>query len=78
MANKIDIKKDPVNPESDQLIAAHIIEISRAMQKLAQGPLKQKTIVLLVHDDTKIPKRDIQKILDSLHSLESTYLRPQK
>jgi hypothetical protein len=77
MAEQVKVIKDEVKPEPDEVIAAHIIEIARAMQRLGNGRLKRDTIVLLVHDRTKIARRDINLVLDCLEMLERIYVKPE-
>lgn len=70
------VVKNPEQPEPDQVIAEHIRQIADFMQKFNAGPLKRDLLVLLIHDHTKIARRDVNRILDSLTALRSLYLKP--
>ncbi len=69
------IKSDP--PESTELMAASIVRISNAMQKLLSEPggLTSEAIVLLLNDYTKVGKPDIRAILKALPQLKGYYCR---
>lgn len=75
---QVTVKKNEENPEPDQVIADHLRRISEAMRRLDSGPLKRHTLVLLLHDYSKVSKRDINLILDGIEALEQTYLKPGK
>jgi hypothetical protein len=72
---QVRIIKDHATPEPDEILAAAIIKISEAMDRLNRGPLKRDTIVLLIHDHTKIARRDIGAVLNTLDSLQRIYLK---
>lgn len=76
MANNVKmIKSDP--PESTEILAEAVVKISEGMDALLNNAmgLKEKTIILLLHDATKIRKSDIKKILDALPRLRGWYCR---
>lgn len=68
-------KSEP--PESTELMAASIVKISNAMDKLLKEPggLTSEAIVLLLHDCTKVGKPDIRAILKALPQLRGYYCR---
>jgi hypothetical protein len=69
------IKSDP--PETTEILAASVIKISEAMDKLlnAPGGLRREAIVLLIHDMTKVGKPDIRLVLDALPQLRGYWCR---
>lgn len=69
------VKSDP--PESTEILAASVIKISDAMDKLinAPGGLKREAIVLLIHDMTKVGKPDIRQVLEALPQLRGHWCR---
>lgn len=75
MSNKNEIG----NPEMliDNLPEA-IEKLATALKKLTDSRLREDTIVLLLHDKTKISKRDIKIILGAMDRLEEVYLKPKK
>jgi hypothetical protein len=66
-------KSEP--PESKEILAAAITRISESFAKLAESGLNREAIIILIHDRTKISKRDIRIILDSLTRLRGWYGR---
>lgn len=75
MVNTKIVKSDP--PESTEILAEAVVKISEGMDKLINNDkgLKRETIVLLLHDATKVKKSDIKKILDALPRLRGWYCR---
>ena len=71
----IKVKKSEENPESTEILAKAIVDISKAFNKLYDGGLNEDAIIILIQDSTKLPKRDIRLVLDSLRRLESWYCR---
>lgn len=69
------IKSDP--PETTEILAASVIKISEAMDRLLNAPegLKQEAIVLLIHDMTKVGKPDIRLVLKALPQLRGYWCR---
>ena len=74
----IKIKKDEENPESVELLAKSIIQVSEASENLLNGPLKKDTIVLLLHSmigANNINKTQIKLVLENLPRLKAWYLK---
>lgn len=71
----ISVKKDKDNPESKEILAEAIIRISESFIRLKQSGLNESAIISLIYDATKIPKRDIKTVLDSLARLKGWYCR---
>lgn len=66
---------NPVHPEPVEIIAQSIIEIAAAMRRIDSSRLTRKAIVALLHDTSKISKRDIDCILDHLAYLEKAWIK---
>lgn len=77
----ITIKTNEENPESIELIAQSIIQVSEAFEKINRSPLKRKAIVLLIQDAigaTKIGKKEIELVLDYAPKLKDYYVKEVK
>ena len=61
-----------------EVVAQSIERISESIRRLEASRLTAKLIVALVHDNTKISKREIQVVIESLRNLDKTYLKPKK
>lgn len=74
MAKQIKIQKsDP--PESQIVLAEAIVNIGDAAKKLAKSGLNEKGVIILLQAATKLPRRDIKVVLDSLKQLERWYCK---
>ena len=77
--NNIKVIKDPMEPETPEVLAAAIIKIGEAMQKLTQvDGLTDDALVALITNmagNYKLKKEDVHLVLDSLHRLKSYYIR---
>lgn len=58
-------------------IAEGVVKMSKAMKAIEEGPLKRETIVVLIHHDTKLSMKAINKVLTSLSQLEELYVKPR-
>ena len=56
-------------------IAEAILKISKAWERIAKSALKRETIIILLHAASKVPKRDIEYVLNSLDNLKAMYLK---
>lgn len=66
-------KSDP--PESKELLAASIVKISEGFQALLDSGLNRGAIEVLLHEKTRVGKRDIRLVLDGLKKLRGWYCR---
>jgi hypothetical protein len=78
--NNIKIVKNPENPETPEILAASLIKISEAMEKLQQsGGLTDDAIAALVVNMRgyagKISKTDVHLVMEGLARLKSYYAR---
>jgi hypothetical protein len=78
MAQTPKVTTKPGEPmPASEIMAQAIVDIAAAMKHLAASPLKRSTIILLIHDATKLPRRQIEQVLNALESLETAYLKPR-
>ena len=74
MNDRVKIKKsDP--PESKEILAEAIVNIGAAAEKLKASGVNKRGIIILLQAQTKLPRRDIELVLDSLTQLEGWYCR---
>lgn len=62
-------------PDEKDTLADAIVRIGDAMTRLESSGLNRRAVIVLVHDATKLPKRDIELVLDTLPKLRSMYCR---
>lgn len=62
-------------PESIEVIARSVIEVSEAMKKIRNGKLKDRALILLIQDVSKVTQTDIKKVLDACEVLASVYTK---
>lgn len=74
MADRVNVKKSEP-PESKEILADAIVNIGKATKKLMQSGVNRTAIVILIQAQTKLSKRDINLVLDSLPQLERWYCR---
>ena len=78
---KTPIIKQPPPPAEEvpaEIIATDIASIAEAMKLLNQTRLSRKAIVTLLQADSKLPRKIIETVLNSLEELETTWLKPRK
>jgi 3-dehydroquinate dehydratase len=75
MAKPIKVVQNPDEVVPHEVLAKAITDISESMRKLFNGRLARRTIVLLIHDSSKVPMRDIEYVLNSMEQLEANYLK---
>lgn len=78
--NNIRVIKDQENPETPEILAASLIKIGEAMERLtrAKGGLTQDGIAALVCNlsgMSQIRKTDVILVLEGLDRLKSYYIR---
>ncbi len=78
--NNIRVVKDPENPETPEVLAAALIKIGDAMERLQQsGGLDDDAIAALIVNmrgmSGKVSKGDVLLIMDGLARLKSYYIR---
>ena len=73
--NKVEVVQDKEDEVPVEIIAKSIRTISSAWEKMKRAGLKERTIILLLHDASKVGKSDIKKILQALSELKFLYLK---
>ena len=78
--NNIKVVKNEENPETPEILAASLIKIGDAMERLrAKGGLDDDTIAILVANmrglNGKVTKGDVRLVIDGLARLKSYYIR---
>lgn len=58
-----------------EIIAQSIAKIAAAFRALEQTRLSRRALVLLLHDHSKVPRRDIELVLNNLEALDEIYLK---
>lgn len=71
------VQQENVPEVPTEVLAQHIEEVSLAMAQINRGRLKKDTIILLLHDITKLPRRDVKKVIDACEVLGSVYVKPK-
>ena len=72
---KIKVVKNAEKPEPTEILAEAIIRIGESFKKLQESGLNRDAVIVLIHDYTKIPKRDIKLVLESLAKMRGWYCR---
>ena len=65
----------PTQETPVEILSNCIATISRSIRDLRAGRLTDDAIIVLVHSDTGLPKKTVRAVLNSLESLERTYLK---
>jgi len=58
-----------------EVLQDEIVKLANVGRQIDASRLKQRAIVLLLHDHTKVPKANIRYILNALPALEEMYLK---
>ena len=79
--NNVKVIKNEENPETPEILAASLIKIGEAMEKLMKekGGISRDGIAALVVNMSgmqgKVGKRDVLFVMDALNRLKSYYIR---
>lgn len=76
MKPKIIQPAPPSEPLAAEVIATEIQKISKAMEAIQNSKLKRRAIVALIQDQSKLPKRTIEIVLNNLEELEKDWCKP--
>lgn len=71
--NPLSVKQDSEKPVGREVLATAIVRISEALHELKRSGINERAIVALVHDHSKLGKREVQIVLDSLAELRDHY-----
>jgi len=79
MAKNIKVLKNEANPETPEILAASIIKIADAFDRLmSKKELTDKAIIALLKDMpgmAQVSRREIRLVLDNLKRLKGYYVR---
>ncbi len=75
MPAKVRVVQEEAAPIPATVIAAAIVEIAHGMRALNETRLTRRAIVTLIHENSKVARRDIEIILNNLAELEETWLK---
>lgn len=71
-------KKTAKKDVTEQIdLPAEIQKISQAMTKLTSGCLTRKAVVVLLKEETKLPKKSIERVLTAMGTLGYKYTMPK-
>lgn len=78
-AQNIKVIKDEVNPETPEVLAKALIQISDAFQSFLNSSLTQRALITLLLDmpeiRNKLSRSDIELVLNNLPKLKSYYVK---
>lgn len=69
------VKITKIEDVGTEVMAQEIVLISKAMRTINNSRLTREAILILIKEQTKIPKATIQIVLNSLDQLERTYVK---
>lgn len=72
------VKIDEEKPVPAEIIAQSIVEIAKGMKVLNSMRLSRRAIVTLIHEQSKIARRDIEIVMNNLDRLEQDWLKPSQ
>lgn len=74
----IKIKKNEDNPESVELLAQSIIQVSEGFKKVIDSPLSQRALIVLLQDAIgaqNISRSQIKLVIEALPRLKAWYIK---
>lgn len=75
MNTKIKVVKNSETPEPTEILAEAIIRVGESFEKLKKNGLNEDAIVVLIHDHSKVSKKDIRIVLNNLRLMKGWYCR---
>lgn len=60
-----------------EILATAILKVAEGMAAINKTRITREAIVTLIHDYSKVPKRDVRIVLANLDSLERQWLKPK-
>jgi len=67
--------KDGEEPLHLEVLQNEIIKLANVGKQIEKSKLTQRAIILLLHDITKLPQRNIQYVLNALPALADKYIK---
>jgi len=75
---KVHVKQVPEAEVPVEILASSIVQVAAGMKRINESRLTRKALVVLLVHDTGLGHGAVSTVLDSLDSLEATYLKPLK
>lgn len=63
--------------ESIILMREDLYKLQECVDRMKESGMQEKTIILLMHDHTRIPKKTIKKVLDGLTEIPLKYFNQE-
>lgn len=63
------------NRETVESIARNISSLAKAVGSLLNGPLKKRTLVVLLASSSQVSQRQVEEVLNALASMEKDWLQ---
>ncbi len=60
--------------ETVETIARNIVDLTKAVEALINGPLKRKALVVLLANSSGLPQTTVDRVLKSLQDLQGDWL----
>lgn len=60
-----------------EVLATSIEQIAKGMKTISGTRLNRRALVTLIHENSRVARRDIELILNNLESLETIWLKPK-
>jgi mannose/fructose/N-acetylgalactosamine-specific phosphotransferase system component IIB len=70
------IQKENVEEVAPEILAQSIVDVAKAMEAFNKSRLRRETIITLIHAHSKVPKGQIELVLNNLDALERLWLKP--
>jgi hypothetical protein len=70
---KVAVKQDPNDVVVADVLATAIRDISQTVRRWNSAGMKKRALICLLNDLSKVGKRDIEFVLNSMDSLEQEY-----
>lgn len=77
MATVSVVTPEGVDPVAVEILEQSIVSIAAAFKTINQTRLTRKALIVLLHDSSKVPKRDIEIVLSHLEAIERIHLKPK-
>ena len=78
MSKKIVVTQKEESPVAVEIIAQAIVDVAKGMRMVNESRLTRECIVTLIHERSKVARRDISLVLNNLDALEHIWLKPLK
>lgn len=73
---KVTVNQDAENPVLPEILATSLKSIGDAVRQWDRVGLKRRALVVLIHDQSKIPMRDIEIVLNNLVDMQRDWCVP--